>query len=592
MMQFLRINTATLFLLWGLSAGGQTVPIDDLVWQWVHPRPQGNVLNAAAVNGTRYVAVGDGGVAMFSEGLANFQLADTGSTESLQGVVRDGAQFVAFGGSRGGPGNSAIVLTSVDGEEWQRADLPVSLPTLGPLAYSGALFVTSTSTRLIFGDAPGTMEFGALLSFFINDVAWMGSEFLVVGNDGSAATTTDGETATPLTTGVSFEFLSATGNGDTWVIGGRDGVVTSTDAGATWDQTLSVIGINAVEWDGQQFLAFRTSGIFYTSPDGENWTEQPTIEGATAARRVEDMVVGPAGRMAVGGAGAIYTSPNGLTWTQRLEEQFTLTLLGAANNGSQFVISSGEGTILTSDNGIQFDLSSPGVPGGLDAIWDGARFIVVGGDGLGASSPDGLDWTDFDTGVDDDLRAIARGATRYVAVGGDGTIVSSADLMDWRVETSGSAARLESVIWTGERFVVGGQDVLLSSEDGVTWTPRMSPIGGDHQTLVTNGSVHLIGPDGDGEAGYSTDGITWQSVSTGDSGGAFDGLWNGSEFVLFMGTSVRVSPDGLDWREIFGVRSTQGRAATGFGDTYLVVGAGSSILRSAPAVIFADGFEL
>ena len=578
------------------SSHGQTVAVDDLIWQWVHPRPQGNVLNAVANNGDRYVAVGDGGVAVYSDGLGVFQLGKTETTQNLSGVVWDGQQFVAIGGSRGGSGTQASVFVSPNGEQWQRTDTGINVQVVDGFAFSGSVYVTTTSSRLVFGSSPTSLSFGDALGFSATDVDWTGTEFVVVGNGGGVASSPDGETVVPIDTGFDDNYAAVASNGDTWVAVALQSVVTTTDAGDTWSETLFDTGATAVVWDGQQFIVFISNGVYHTSPDGVSWTEQPSMPVPNATRSVRDAVLGDSGYFAAGGGGAVYSSPDAITWSDRLGIDYSATLASVAWSGQRFVAAATDqsGLFLTSTNGRTWDLDTPlSAMGTFDVHWDGAQFLAVGRDGQGGFSADGLSWTDFDTGTGEDLYAVTQGGGLYVAVGNNGVIVTSPNLTDWQEQVSPTTDRLQAVIWTGERYVAAGRNnALLSSEDGTTWVARTSPVSGSIEMLVTNGSVHLTGNDFNGVVGYSTNGVDWTPVDTGGpSGTALAGLWNGGEFVLMSGSSLLLSGDGQTWRRTSSVGSTNGRAIAGAGETYVIVGAGSTILRSAPQVIFADGFE-
>ncbi|NIR36073.1 MAG: hypothetical protein GWN07_08755, partial [Actinobacteria bacterium] len=60
------------------------------------------------------------------------------------------------------------------------------------------------------------------------------------------------------------------------------------------------------------------------------------------------------------------------------------------------------------------------------------RIVAVGAHGLAVYSGDGRRWTLADTGADVELMAIARGGGRFAAVGDD-VIVTSPDGASWTV---------------------------------------------------------------------------------------------------------------------------------------------------------------
>lgn len=63
--------------------------------------------------------------------------------------------------------------------------------------------------------------------------------------------------------------------------------------------------------------------------------------------------------------------------------------------------------------------------------------------------------------------------TKLVAVGDTGTILTSPDGMDWSPRHLDSRADLVSVVWTGTQFVtVGDSGTIATSADGIAWTIR------------------------------------------------------------------------------------------------------------------------
>lgn len=593
--RFVMALVGTSGLLVAQMGWAQLPALDELIWQWVHPQPQGNALNDVATNGHRYVAVGEGGVAIYSGGLETFQLGETNTTRDLAGVVWNGKEFVALGGSRGDEGAGAAALISSDGRRWQESGIGLNVQVVAGLAFSGSRYVSRTNSRLIYSDSATKWEFGGALGFSATDVVWSGQEFVAVGTGGGVARSADGELIQVFDTGYDDNYNAVAADGETWVVAATRSVVTTSDGGASWSETLVNDGGAAAFWDGTHFYVFRTNGIFYTSPDGFAWTQRDPMPVVSGARSVSRVALGDSGYLAVGRGGAVYSSKDSMTWVDRLKVEFSLTLQSVDWNGERFVAGASDLTtgVLSSQDGRSWDVDASLAGAGiLDVHWDGDQFLAVGLEGQGRYSPDGLLWTGFQTGSDKDLYGIVRGGGLYLAVGDDGNIQSSTDLQSWQSHTSGTSQRLNAVIWTGDRFVAAGRgNALITSLDGMEWNALSAPVSGTISTLVTNGEVHLIGNDVAGVAGISFDGVDWAPVDTGGPGGeSFDGLWTGTEFVLMSGAGFRISPDGLNWRSIPSIGTSNGRAIAGGGTTYVVVGATGTILRSAPPVIFQDAF--
>lgn len=195
-------------------------------------------------------------------------------------------------------------------------------------------------------------------------------------------------------------------------------------------------------------------------------------------------------------------------------------------------------------------------------IWDGSQFVAVDIGGLIDTSPDGIDWRSTASGSLF-LHAIAAGGGQYVAVGLDGGIQTSTDTVNWQTRSSPISEPLWAVIWAddgaGGQFVAvggtwdgtpdGGDGVVVTSPDGITWTQQSVPA-----TVTT--SLDAVTWDGQRfvAAGYygtvltSTDAVTWTVQSSG-SDERLISLASGAGTVVATGQSgsILTSPDGVAW---------------------------------------------
>jgi hypothetical protein len=196
----------------------------------------------------------------------------------------------------------------------------------------------------------------------------------------------------------------------------------------------------------------------------------------------------------------------------------------------------------------------------LDAItWSGTQFVAVANDGGVFTSPDGLAWTVRVPGPDassagQDLRGVvwSPSLSRFVAVG-SGYVSTSSDLgVTWSANAAApmSGKVLNGVTWTGTQFVaVGNGGAVLTSPDGLTWTSRTSGTAAALRSVAWSGSQLIAAGD---VTLVSGDGVHWSQVdgATGWTGVA----WSGRLFVevgtgTYAGSlgAIRTSPDGLTW---------------------------------------------
>jgi hypothetical protein len=213
--------------------------------------------------------------------------------------------------------------------------------------------------------------------------------------------------------------------------------------------------------------------------------------------------------VAVGLQGAAVASPDGITWTAT-----TIPNFGLATG-----VTYGDGT-----------------------------FVAVGFGGAVATSADGLAWTRRSSGTDSRLWQVTHGNGLFVAVGFDnGVIVTSPDGTTWTSRASGVTDSITGCAFNDGRFVAVAGDTILTSSDGIHWSPNPGSLELNPQSL---GSGVMAG-DGQFLAwgrnlATSPDGINWTERVTGVQL-EFNELTFASGLFVGVGSAIRTSPDGSEW---------------------------------------------
>lgn len=215
---------------------------------------------------------------------------------------------------------------------------------------------------------------------------------------------------------------------------------------------------------------------------------------------------------------------------------------------------------------------------GVNAVaWGGGMFVGTFAGGL-LSSPDGTTWTlTYGLGGQPALQFVTYNNGSFMATGvtssGDPALVSSPDGVNWTpVSISASVPGAtqypaQRVGWGNGLYVMpiftdNGFDVVLTSPDGLNWTQATLPAGGSTGILDTFGSaaygagLYVVG--GDTFIYTSPDGVNWTLTP-------FNGVisptdrWIGDKFAFLNGQFVAVgrvsrytqavftSPDGFNW---------------------------------------------
>ncbi|HVY71962.1 MAG TPA: hypothetical protein VHH73_18665, partial [Verrucomicrobiae bacterium] len=327
---------------------------------------------------------------------------------------------------------------------------------------------------------------------------------------------------------------------------------------------------------------FCASGGFNTSTDGLVWTNHPgPFPQARGLARGEGVFV------ASDGSAGIATSPDGITWTtNRTGVNRHLWSMAASPDillAAGYIFLPGQ---TESISYLLFNSSPDGIHWTesvvektwvvLDTTYDGESFLAVGNGtsilfdptdaGFVMSSPDGVTWTPvYTNGSARALRAITVGGGRRVAVGNSGSVLSSTDGTNWAYSVAGSGAEvLRGVTYGNGLFVaVGGsadrfKPLLVTSPDGIHWTPRDAGPGND-LPAVTYGNGIFLAARWYGPYLTSTNGIDWQPHDLGRDGVTYTSIrgaeFINGQFVLWDDGGSWTSPDLVHWQRVLGVAS-------------------------------------
>jgi len=350
-------------------------------------------------------------------------------------------------------------------------------------------------------------------------------------------------------------------------------MVHSPDSGETWNIVSSGVGsILAITRFAGRWVAVGGDGTLTSSADGVTWT--PASSGTIFLLRG---IAWHNGLWVAVGA-SILTSTDGVAWTERTLGNLTFerTIYSVIHAGSQWVATANE-AILTSPDGITWQGKLVGDKNRAVA-WNGSRLIVVGGVEDGAESrafvhlsdDGGVTWTNQFLPIVRFLRGIAWTGSQFVIVGDGGRIFTSPTGAEgtWTSQTSGTDLNLRGVMAeSGGLVAVGGQfrsgPVILTSPDGVTWTPRIAPTTRALYSISKAGSLY-VATAYDGVVLTSPDAVTWTARFT-PADELYAATWDGAQLLVAGegGAILASTAPSLDWKSVvplpgpdFGLRLT------------------------------------
>jgi hypothetical protein len=178
-----------------------------------------------------------------------------------------------------------------------------------------------------------------------------------------------------------------------------------------------------------------------------------------------------------------------------------------------------------------------------DMAWGDGRYVAVGRAGNIITSTNGLDWTTITLEVDCELRTVTWGNGQFVAVG---YIYSPVQSTPYSAYVS--------------PYYYGIAGIVMTSPDGLHWTPGAVPLGANLEDLAFGNGVFVLA-NYDGWHSFvhiSTDGRHWTTVNNAGAI-AYRVAFGAGRFVAFSGGGVYyASTNGADWSRIiasnYGVR--------------------------------------
>ncbi len=418
---------------------------------------------------------------------------------SVYSVAYDGSRYVAAGscftttisGDTMFVRMGSYLATSTDALTWTPL---VSPGWLVRLDYVNRTFAAldSQGTILVSKDGVQWSPVTQVKGLFPNNIQNDGKQFLLCGTFGEIQSSLDGITWKPLRYANDIVLYALAKGKDTYVVVGCDmkapngdsRILTSPD-GISWTlHPTKAVGLAAVTYGKDQFVAVGAGCWSSISPDGITWTDTRWLD---TSEILYSITFGADKYVAVGDKGLIMVSADGKT-AQKVISGQSNCLLGVTYANGTFVVVGQAGTILISTNGTTWNPVASGTTKNLFAINHlQGRFLAVGESGTGLSSVDGRNWTPVRMGTSEALKAVGYGAGQWVAAGDRGVIVTSADGVTWKQDAVPAGVWHPGVFGEANGvYVTGNHNTLLYKRSG------SAPIAGPRLVLGVGRSTMAV----------------------------------------------------------------------------------------------------
>jgi hypothetical protein len=488
---------------------------------------------------------------------------------ALHNVVFVNGTYVAVG-------ELGTILISNDGTNWLRRESGV-IEDLRDCAYGGGHYtiVGDFGTVLTSLDAVSWTSQYAGTFYSLNGITYAGGQFVAVGEQTTILTSPDGTVWTPRSSGIWELFDIVQAEGLYVAVGGIAGTVNALPAGVIltspdgriWTRrapTLSQPCLSVAYGAGLFAIVSQNqygTSVVLTSDDGVNWQSNDTgtqysLAGLAYGNGTWVAVVGSIDYPSYG-VGTILASDNMLDWSEVYSNAFPIN--GVVFGGGRFIASRGNGTFLISSNGLNW--ANP-FPESLPLFFQDLKYLngtFVGIDwNQIVFSTDGTVWTNIavlsNTNSGFDLASICYGNGRYVAGGAYRTVWTSTDGLTWTnpaPELNEAPYSSDVVVAYGNGVFVGAagyQGDILTSPDGLNWTLQQLQTNAYPAVSfrdVTFGQGRFVAVAQNAIA-TSSDGTNWNFAMPDNSN--LTGVASGNgRFVAIGANVIMTSSDGTNW---------------------------------------------
>ena len=270
------------------------------------------------------------------------------------------------------------------------------------------------------------------------------------------------------------------------------------------------------------FVAVGHRGLRMVSADGKAWTNSQTGKEGETYRAVSFGNGRFAAVGSFGGANLIASTADGVAWqTASRDAKYVSYLRGLGFGKGMFLglggdpgaVGASNPFVMTSEDGQTWSELTPisGKNMLRRVCFGNDRFVAVGDRGRRAASPDGKEWTDApNVKAIDTLIDVTFGNGIFVGVGLHGLRMSSEDGVKWSERLAGEEGEhINSVLWTGDRFVAVGQGATYISPDGLKWDRHPNK---NAPLIAVYGNGQFIGSHWRGRILQSADAVTWRDL--------------------------------------------------------------------------------
>lgn len=491
------------YTFYALPNGGPLLSsVDGIAWQ-EEPVLSQKLYDIAFGMGI-LIAVGDEGIFVLEQGSVWNRIENLNIT-GLKGIAYGNNVFIAIG-------DGGIVLTSRNGRDWASVDLKLKY-NFNTIAFGNGMFVAAGRLETVDGSTTYVGPYKILISTngvswseqtecdgYMNSIFWKDGYFwgvsastIFYSNDGINWKTSS------LGAKVRFEELY---DGGSILIGKNYGGLYTSDDGKKWKAVVSAITdirLNDITYAKGLFVAVGSGDVILTSSDGQKWEKQYLKRGDSF-----QAVLYITGKFFAIGTNSIFSSPDGIKWVQEPDPADGGIPLRAAKGKEALIIGCFHGKILRSTDTKTWTAIETGIDEPIKAVTYGSGIFI-------AVTQNHVILRSVDEGITWEIQEFEKSLAQHIAYGNgifllaalekgyyEQHFYSSADGETWqKIQTEDAPARILSVRYIKDSFVVTDYGKIYSSPDGHKWVGSdMKDISDINSIAYGNGSYVAVGERG------------------------------------------------------------------------------------------------
>lgn len=251
-------------------------------------------------------------------------------------------------------------------------------------------------------------------------------------------------------------------------------------------------------------------------------------------------------------------STDGCTWTEVTLPMSAYWTSSAYGNGVFVAVSRNYGDPIYSTDGITWQKASYSSNQGWESvIYANGKFVAVAEysmKGYIAYSEDGITWTKCTLSFNPEFYDIAYGNGKFVVLADNDNYVYSENGIDWTKSTNKLGWAYSKIAYGNGKFVAiqrNRKTEAAYSTDGLTWTTITVPLSPYTWSSIVYGNGRFVAvSQSANNIMYSEDGINWTVANTSFENGMSSAAYIGDKFAApFYASSntMYTSTDGATW---------------------------------------------